>query len=195
MRQVIFSTAAADEIRRKVSEDACLSFTSPYACTACSTLQNANAAWSQCHGLDAGNTPIHRPHKAARTLVSDTLARHAPPCFGAGTFGGKSTEFSFRVTSLRHLVTLTLHACHAKNIFARKGLLRSNSCSLLACNAAKTPPVFSENVSLSYAVDCLFDRLMLHKNRVAYAPNSPTVEVDFTPVSPYGRCPFLRGTS
>lgn len=107
MRQVIFCTAASDEIRRKVCEDGCLSVTSPDARTGDSTTQNANAAWSQCHGLDAGNTPIHRPHRAAQTLASDSLARHASPCFGVGTFGGNSTEFSFRVTSLRHLVTLT----------------------------------------------------------------------------------------
>ncbi|WER46024.1 hypothetical protein CupriaWKF_00055 [Cupriavidus sp. WKF15] len=74
----------------------------------------------------------------------------------------------------RHGVTLALHARNAKINFSRTRPLESSIIRNFARNTSENNPIFSENASVSYAVDSSFDRMMLNRNRTTDFPHWPT---------------------
>lgn len=99
----------------------------------------------------------------------------AIPQFDASRFNWRRPQVLLRFpTRLRRAVTLALHARNAKKIFSRTRLLESSIVRNFACNAGQVCSIFSRNASVSYAVDSLFDRMMLNWNRTTDFPHRPT---------------------
>lgn len=105
-----------------------------------------NADSPACHGI-----PQSDAHRLDCRMV--LLRRPAPPWHG---------------------VTIALHARNAKKNLSRKRPLKSSIVRNSACNDCQSASIFSENASVSYAVDSSIDRMMLSRNRTTDFPYWPT---------------------
>lgn len=98
----------------------------------------------------------------------------AIPKFDASRFNWRPQVLLRFPTRLRRAVTLALHTRNAKINFSRTRPLESSTVRNSACNAYQNASIFSENASVSYAVDSSFDRMMLNRNRTTDFPHRST---------------------
>ncbi|MCY1290502.1 hypothetical protein D9M69_406790 [compost metagenome] len=178
MKQVIFPRVRPAGGRSNVSGRAC----------ACHPVISASHG---CHAqLGSDGDPLRQRSLRAELSLVRHHRRHglfrladSPACDAIARFDAHRLDCRCLVllciaTLLRRAVTMALHARNAKKISCRKTSLESSVIRVIARNACQSTPIFSENASVSYAVDSSFDHMMLNRNRTTDFPHWPTfVEV------------------
>lgn len=174
MRQVIFSMRRPAGNRWGVSGRACAFRSVTGASPGCPEQPGAARDPSRQPGLHA-ELPLVRHHRRpGLPRLADLLACDTIPQFDAH-------RLDCRIVLLRQSapprrgVTMALHARNAKKIFSRKRPLKSSIVRKSVCNACQNTSIFSENASVSYAVDSSIDHMMLSRNRTTDFPYWPTL--------------------
>lgn len=173
MRHVIFSRMRPAGERWNVGRDAWrlpVAGTSP-ACTGQQSVAG-NHPWYS--GLGSECSPIRHRRRPGLSRIADLFAQDAIPRFHRQCLDCRSMALRGLLTRPRQRVTLALHARNAKKIYGRKRSLQSTIVFDSACNACQRDSIFSENASVSYAVDSSIDRMMFSRNRTQDFPYRPT---------------------
>jgi len=172
MRQVIFSRMRPAGGRWNVSGCGYACRTMIGASPGCRGQWGAACDPSRQSGLRAELPPVPHHHRPGPPRVADSPARDAIPQFDAHRLECRMV-LPRPSAPPRRAVTLALHARNAKKNFSRTMSINSSIVRNSACNACKTDSIFSENASVSYAVDSSIDRMMLSRNRTTDFPYWP----------------------
>ncbi|WP_152552667.1 hypothetical protein [Pandoraea sp. E26] len=111
---------------------------------------------------DSGCRQICHCHKLGKVRCHEPSFGHVNPGLPPHHVGRRNSDF-------RHLVTLTLQGCNAKNIFTEKIPSQLIIFCEFACNVGEGTSIFCENTSVSCAVHSSIDRLMLNSNRTSFS--------------------------
>lgn len=173
MRHVIFSRMRPAGGRCNVSGRGCACRPVIGASPGCYEQWGAAGDPSRQSGLRAEIPPVRHHRRPGLPRLADPLACNTIPQFDAHHLECRVVLLRLPAPS-RPGVTLALHARNAKKNFSRTRSLKSTIVRIFDCNAGKTGPIFSENASVSYAVDSSFNRMMLNRNRTTDFPHWPT---------------------
>lgn len=173
MRLVIFCRTKWRRVQSESGGSACSVFAGCEARTACPELPGiaSGQLWHSC--LYAECSPACRLRKADLARLAGSLAGDLVLRFGAHCLGCFKVELLGFSALPGHAVTLALHACNAKKNFAANVSPRPSILPVFACNAFQSPPIFSKNASVIFAVDSSIDRMMLNRNHTTDFPRRP----------------------
>lgn len=170
MRQVIFSRMRPAGDRWSVSGRACAFRSVIGASSRCPEQRGAARNPSRQPGLRAELSPVRHHSRPGLSRLADSPACDAIPQFDAHCLNCGRTVLLHFPTPPGHAVTMALHARNAKKIYSRKRPLKSSIVRNSACNDCQSASIFSENASVSYAVDSSIDHMMLSRNRTTDFP-------------------------
>lgn len=170
MRRVIFSRMRPAGGRWNVSGRGCACRPVIGASPGCYEQWGAPDDTSRQSGLRAELPPIRHHHKPRFPSLADSLACDAIPQFDAHRLECRLALLRLPAPP-RPGVTLALHACNGKKILTRKRPSEASIIRNFGCNVCQSHSIFSENASVSYAVDSSFDRMMLNRNRTTNFPH------------------------
>lgn len=174
MSQVIFCRTKRVRVQSETGGSACTVFAGCDAHTACPEPPGFASRQLQHSGLCAACPPARHHHRKADLVrLVESLAGDSVLYFGAHRVDRFRARLWPLHVPLGHAVTLALHACNAKINLAGRAPLQSEILPVFACNAGRSPPIFSKNASVISAVDTSIDRMMLNKNHVTNLPHGP----------------------
>lgn len=173
MKQVTFSRVRPAGGRWSVCGRACTCRPAIGASPGCHKQRGAagDPSWQPALGAELSPVRHHRRLGLSR-LADSTACDDIPP---SDTYRLDCHHLVLLLpTPLRRAVTLALRRCNAKKNLSRTRSLESSIVRNSACNVCQGRSIFSENASVSYAVDSSIDRMMLSRNRTTDFPYWPT---------------------
>lgn len=173
MRQFIFCRTKPGRVQSKTGNGACNVVARRDANVPCPELPDSVGSQLRHFVRSAECSSACRILRAdlprlADSFVGDSVLRSGAHCLDRCDV--ESRRFS--VLS-GHAVTLALHACNAKKNFATSVPPQSSILPIFACNARQSPPIFSKNASVIFAVDSSIDRMMPNRNHTTDFPYGP----------------------
>lgn len=172
MKYVIFCAAVGSGARHgaKVSARLLWRLSTPGAGGAYGGWRASDTAWLRPLGRAADDTSTQERINFTHLRAAKARPNYANPCVGVNESGGEATFPPSFVTSALHAVTLTSQARDAKYIFAWHIPSVTGICATLACNVRQSPPFFPLGNSLSWPVECIFDRPMYSPSHTETPP-------------------------
>lgn len=172
MGRVVCSKGQSFKVRSKPEEAVCAFFWLSVR-TAYPELSGAANSQARRWGLVAEHSPVRHYDQPGRVRLAGSPTCHAISRFNTYCLECCCMGSPLRAMPSLHLVTLTLHARNAKNIFAEAPSAESIISRVIACNVGKNASIFPENTQISCAVYRSVDRLMLSKTRTTDFLHSP----------------------